>query len=172
MQISNFSVPSTHRLQKISKVSSRQRITQTIINLCPSCKGVKIAICSDCQGSGLLNFGGYHVKNHVQIDKITNESNRKWTAIQRTFGWRHFQVTGKKKEGKVTYICMQSVCDSTKSFWLNSKELKDRKVWAKGWLQTDLIEKLENRGAECKTCLGIGQLACKQCKDGFIDLEL
>eukprot|EP01023_Acetabularia_acetabulum_P020818 TRINITY_DN2087_c1_g1_i2.p3 TRINITY_DN2087_c1_g1~~TRINITY_DN2087_c1_g1_i2.p3 ORF type:complete len:174 (+),score=22.63 TRINITY_DN2087_c1_g1_i2:70-591(+) len=149
-----------------------RRLTLSITNLqCPGCNGTKIMICKDCKGEGILQFGGYHTQNHVQVEKITNANNNKWTAIKRTFGWRHFQVRGKKKEGKIMYIKMQSVIDENKVFWLNVKELKDRKIWAKGWLQTDLIKEMEKGNKECKTCEGIGQLKCTKCADGYIDID-
>ncbi|NEQ28606.1 MAG: TIGR02450 family Trp-rich protein [Microcoleus sp. SIO2G3] len=57
----------------------------------------------------------------------------KWTAQQETWGWRHFQVVNRKNEGQWVFAEMIAACDPTVRFWLNARQLKDRKLWRSGW---------------------------------------
>ena len=57
----------------------------------------------------------------------------KWTACQRTFGWRHFQVVNRKNQGTWVYAELVSSCDHTVRFWINAKALKDKAQWQPGW---------------------------------------
>ena len=50
----------------------------------------------------------------------------KWTAMQRTLGWRHFHVTDKRKAAGETFICMVSTCNNDTKMWLNTSVLKSR----------------------------------------------
>lgn len=58
----------------------------------------------------------------------------KWTATQKTWGWRHFEVVNRKNEGKWVFAEMKSSCDSSVRFWLNANQLKDSSLWQAGWL--------------------------------------
>ena len=44
----------------------------------------------------------------------------KWTALERTFGWRHFHVQQKQNTGKDVFVLMQSTCDRTTQFWVRA----------------------------------------------------
>jgi tryptophan-rich hypothetical protein len=57
----------------------------------------------------------------------------KWTACQRTLGWRHFQVINRKNEGEWVFAEMVASCDSDARFWINAKQLKDSNLWLAGW---------------------------------------
>ncbi|MBD2088778.1 TIGR02450 family Trp-rich protein [Microcoleus sp. FACHB-1515] len=57
----------------------------------------------------------------------------RWTAQQETWGWRHFQVVNRKNEGQWVFAEMVAACDPTVRFWLNARQLKDRKLWRSGW---------------------------------------
>lgn len=57
----------------------------------------------------------------------------KWTALQNTFGWRHFQVMNRKNEGKMVFAELVSSCDPTVRFWLNAQQLKNDRLWQAGW---------------------------------------
>jgi tryptophan-rich hypothetical protein len=57
----------------------------------------------------------------------------KWTATQKMWGWRHFQVINRQNEGDQVFAEMVSSCDSTVRFWVNAKALKDRAQWQAGW---------------------------------------
>ncbi len=57
----------------------------------------------------------------------------KWTAQEKTFGWRHFRVTARKTEGSLVFAELIAACDPTVRFWLNAKILKDRTRWQPGW---------------------------------------
>jgi tryptophan-rich hypothetical protein len=57
----------------------------------------------------------------------------KWTAVQDTFGWRHFIVTNRKNEKNIVFAELKATCDQSVRFWLNAKALKDRNLWHPGW---------------------------------------
>lgn len=57
----------------------------------------------------------------------------KWTAREKTFGWRHFQVIGRKNEGKLVFAELVSACDPSVRFWTSTKSLSDRDLWQPGW---------------------------------------
>ena len=57
----------------------------------------------------------------------------KWTAKQKTWGWRHFQVVNRKKEGKWVFAEMVASCDPSVRFWINAKSLKQQSMWQAGW---------------------------------------
>ncbi|WP_019498306.1 TIGR02450 family Trp-rich protein [Pseudanabaena sp. PCC 6802] len=61
----------------------------------------------------------------------------KWTALQETFGWRHFVVTNRKNEGSLVFAEMKAACDRSVRFWLNAKALRDRSLWLPGWKALD-----------------------------------
>ncbi|MEO0432005.1 MAG: TIGR02450 family Trp-rich protein [Cyanobacteria bacterium J06656_5] len=63
----------------------------------------------------------------------------KWTAQQRTMGWRHFQVTNRKNEGKLVFAELVASCDPTVRFWINASGLKNRQLWKAGWQTRDQI---------------------------------
>ncbi|MBE9065120.1 TIGR02450 family Trp-rich protein [Leptolyngbya cf. ectocarpi LEGE 11479] len=72
----------------------------------------------------------------------------KWTAQQRTMGWRHFQVTNRKNEGKLVFAELVASCDPTIRFWINANVLKNRQLWKAGWKTLDQIsgEQSQNDG--------------------------
>lgn len=130
---------------------------------CGKCGGSCSVACAACAGAGRLPAGGYQARNPVSAARVLNS---KWTALQRTFGWRHFRVTQKRKEGKEAFVLMVAACDENTQLWLNLKNLKDRGRWAAGWLQRrDLVAMQDNEatGAECKACRGAGSVACPLC---------
>ena len=57
----------------------------------------------------------------------------KWTARQKTFGWRHVQVVNRKNEGNLVFAELVASCDADVRFWINAKGLKNRNLWAAGW---------------------------------------
>lgn len=57
----------------------------------------------------------------------------KWTACDRTFGWRHFCVINRKQEGTILFAELVAACDPNVRFWLNAAILKDRRIWQPGW---------------------------------------
>ena len=65
----------------------------------------------------------------------------KWTAIQKTWGWKHFQVVNRKNQGKWVFAEMVASCDPQTRFWLNASQLKDDSLWLPGWKTLQEIEK-------------------------------
>ena len=57
----------------------------------------------------------------------------KWTAQQRTMGWRHFQVMNRKNQGKLIFAELVASCDPDVRFWINASVLKSRQLWRAGW---------------------------------------
>jgi tryptophan-rich hypothetical protein len=57
----------------------------------------------------------------------------KWTATQKTWGWRHFQVVDRQNQGKWVFAEMVASCDPQTRFWLNASQLKDDSLWLPGW---------------------------------------
>jgi tryptophan-rich hypothetical protein len=57
----------------------------------------------------------------------------KWTALESTFGWRHFQVVNRKNQGEWVYAELVSSCDAEVRFWINAQILKDQRRWKAGW---------------------------------------
>lgn len=69
----------------------------------------------------------------------------KWTAKQKTWGWRHFQVVNRKNEGKWVFAEMVASCDAKTRFWLNAAQLKDESLWLAGWKTLQEIELVEKK---------------------------
>jgi tryptophan-rich hypothetical protein len=57
----------------------------------------------------------------------------KWTALESTFGWRHFQVVNRKNQGEWVYAELVSSCDTQVRFWINAQILRDQRRWKAGW---------------------------------------
>jgi tryptophan-rich hypothetical protein len=57
----------------------------------------------------------------------------KWTALQKTEGWRHFQVVNRKNQGAWVFAELVASCDASVRFWINAKQLKNRNLWQAGW---------------------------------------
>lgn len=93
----------------------------------------------------------------------------KWTAMERTFGWRHFVVSSKRKaspHGQGWFVEMAATCDDTCRFWVNAQNLKDRERWSMGWLQkseTVPPEELGRWKTVCKACKGQRRVPCGMC---------
>ncbi|KAL4452629.1 hypothetical protein ABPG75_008291 [Micractinium tetrahymenae] len=145
---------------------------------CRRCAGSGSVPCGQCGGSGRLARGGYHKRNPVNAARLVGS---KWTAMERTFGWRHFRAVQKQGQGKGTLVLLQATCDESTQFWVNMQNLKDRGRWASGWLQKQEILALEAQqqaaaegpgaqrpggaagGTPCKGCAGSGAVPCPLC---------
>lgn len=57
----------------------------------------------------------------------------KWTAQQKMWGWRHFQVVNRKNQGQWVFAEMVAACDPNVRFWTNAELLKDCSQWLAGW---------------------------------------
>lgn len=67
----------------------------------------------------------------------------KWTAQQKTWGWRHFQVVNRKNEGQWVFAEMVASCDPAVRFWINAKALKDTEMWEPGWTTLKEIKEID-----------------------------
>eukprot|EP00252_Welwitschia_mirabilis_P010420 TRINITY_DN23691_c0_g1_i1.p1 TRINITY_DN23691_c0_g1~~TRINITY_DN23691_c0_g1_i1.p1 ORF type:complete len:220 (-),score=26.35 TRINITY_DN23691_c0_g1_i1:227-886(-) len=137
---------------------------------CRFCKGDGYVVCGKCNGKGKLGKGGFHKKNPVALHRIVGS---KWTALETTFGWRHFIVHTKRRgTGKEWFLEMVATCDKNTHFWIHAKNLKDRDRWSMGWLQRDELMQT-SKGTEnviCKACKGAGRLRCRACDSQSIDI--
>ena len=79
--------------------------------------------CKNIDHSKALAGCGCHISYFERWKCV--HSGSKWTAMETTFGWRHFHVHSKRKgPGKDWFIEMVSTCDNTTQFWVNAKNLK------------------------------------------------
>ncbi|NER81851.1 MAG: TIGR02450 family Trp-rich protein [Leptolyngbya sp. SIO1D8] len=69
----------------------------------------------------------------------------KWTARQKTLGWRHFQVVNRKNEGNLVFAELVAACDGEVRFWINAKGLKNRNLWMAGWQPLQVLEGLSHK---------------------------
>ncbi|WIA11765.1 hypothetical protein OEZ85_011859 [Tetradesmus obliquus] len=104
-------------------------------------------------------------KNPLNMSRIIGS---KWTAMQETLGWRHFRVTQQRKLDKHTaFLLLQASCDTSAQLWVNVQTLRDRGVWAAGWLPMSEIQGLglevQGRGLKCQACSGLGFKPCQSC---------
>ncbi|HAG83166.1 MAG TPA: TIGR02450 family Trp-rich protein [Cyanobacteria bacterium UBA12227] len=67
----------------------------------------------------------------------------KWTAIQKTWGWQHFQVVNRQNQGQWVFAEMVASCDRNVRFWLNANQLKDRSLWQPGWQSLAEMKEIE-----------------------------
>ncbi|KAK9840819.1 hypothetical protein WJX81_007156 [Elliptochloris bilobata] len=85
---------------------------------CRRCGGTQELSCAQCGGAGRLSRGGYHRNNPVNSARIVGT---KWTARQRTLGWRHFHAVQQlREEGGEKYVLLVSTCDNQTKLWLNA----------------------------------------------------
>ncbi len=69
---------------------------------CYACRATSgVVTCQDCGGRGVMARGGYTRSNPVSIKQVVGS---KWTAHERTFGWKHFVVRERRKEGAANYV--------------------------------------------------------------------
>lgn len=165
-EFNEFVVPKQKRVDEPPNTQFVKALTELYPPLpCRFCRGSLSLPCERCEGRGNLSRGGYQKRNPISLDRIIGS---KWTAMERTFGWRHFRVCSKTKgQGKEWFLEMVATCDETSRFWVNAQNLKDRERWGMGWLQRVEID-AALQGAEgsrmtCKNCKGEGHVVCRSC---------
>ncbi|MDA0673380.1 MAG: TIGR02450 family Trp-rich protein [Cyanobacteria bacterium] len=57
----------------------------------------------------------------------------KWTAQEKTLGWRHFRVINRKNQGAMVFAELVAACDPEVRLWINAKTLKNHRLWQAGW---------------------------------------
>ncbi|KAF6265840.1 hypothetical protein COO60DRAFT_1291937 [Scenedesmus sp. NREL 46B-D3] len=132
---------------------------------CLICQSSGRVPCKECDGRGFLKRGGYMKKNPLNMSRITGS---KWTAMEETLGWRHFRVIQQRKLDKHTaFLLLQASCDHSAALWVNAQTLRDRGVWAAGWLPMSEIQglglEMQGRGLKCQACSGLGFKPCQSC---------
>ncbi len=168
--------------------------TPTTDGFCFACRpGQGRVTCRGCSGSGLLSRAGYARANPVDLKRVVGKgvsthchtaarclpnatapiAGSKWTALEKTFGWRHFQAVSRKKEGSAQFVELASTCDTNVRFFVNATNLKDRSRWLCGWLEREEMQAASaDTGGRCRACSGSGQVACPACSspDGIVDI--
>jgi len=132
---------------------------------CFWCQGNEMMPCDDCGAKGYTRNRNHHRNNPVNIQLVVGS---KWTAMERVFGWRHFECKQKMKISKRTYLLLVATCDDTARLWVHSDILKSRDVWAAGWLQkSELVRLLQGDEEQhvCKTCHGSQCIPCRFCSE-------
>ena len=141
---------------------------------CPWCNGTATLPCTDCEGTGRrIAQRNHHAKNHVNVARVVGT---KWTSLDRTFGWRHFEckelhvlTSDAENKKKRTYCLLEATCDPTARLWVELEILKSRRIWAAGWLQRDTLRSIldemaaEGEGDPCDTCHGEKTVPCRYC---------
>ena len=56
----------------------------------------------------------------------------KWTALQKTEGWRHFEVVNRKNQGSWVFAELVASCVRRYAFGLMPNSSKNRALWAGG----------------------------------------
>eukprot|EP00898_Chlorokybus_atmophyticus_P002206 jgi/Chlat1/2987/Chrsp2S04705 len=160
------SAPTVCRINLLAESSlhielARKSLNDLIQHSCRQCHGERSVPCGCCDGRGFLQKGGYNRRNPVNVSHLIGS---KWTAEERTFGWRHFRVASMRKHGKAVFVEMVSCCDETSRFWLNTTNLKDRLQWTMGWKQKSEMDNAKaGEGPVCKACQGAAVLPCPMC---------
>ncbi|GLC77822.1 hypothetical protein PLESTB_000957500 [Pleodorina starrii] len=142
----------------------QEREQELIPQRCSKCGGTGKCTCADCAGTGRLSRAGYNKKNRVDMSRVVGS---KWTAMQETMGWRHFRVIQCRKGASgVAFVQMQASCDPATQLWMNAGNLKDRDLWAAGWLQMSEVADHAGSltgGVTCRACSGTGSTPCPVC---------
>ena len=144
--------------------NQRPRVEPVLDGRCFQCRPRDgLVTCPDCGGTGQLSRGGYNVRNPVNLKSVVGS---KWTAAEKTFGWRHFLVRSKRREGAATFVELVSTCDESVVVWLDARNLKDRARWSCGWLERAEMNApatQQGAGGTCRACSGQGQCRCPAC---------
>jgi tryptophan-rich hypothetical protein len=148
-----------------SFVRAPQLVNYQRTRACGRCAGTAAVPCAPCSGTGRLPPGGYNARNPVNAARVVGT---KWTAMQRTLGWRHFRVLQRRREGKgEAFVLLAATCDERTQLWVSLGALKDRRAWAAGWLQKTEMRALEDAaggaGPSCRACRGAGAVTCPLC---------
>jgi len=136
---------------------------------CRACRPrLGLVTCADCEGGGVLSRAGYARSNPVSLNRIVGS---KWTAMERTFGWRHYRAVSRKREGTASFVELVSTCDPSVRFFVNSTNLKDRSRWLCGWLEREELRAPEAAGGGCcRACSGSGSVKCPGCAGKVVNI--
>ncbi|GFR43300.1 hypothetical protein Agub_g4366, partial [Astrephomene gubernaculifera] len=158
---------------------------------CPHCGGTGTVTCGDCGGRGRLSRAGYNKRNRVDMARIIGskwtamQETLGWrhfrvaqliglfaSLIQHIgyssppschwfffFSSRQVRKTGSGS----AFVQLQASCDPAAQLWVSAGNLRDRDLWAAGWLQLSQMADPAAAGAPCRTCSGSGSVPCGTC---------
>lgn len=169
--------PASRHIEPFCPIVSPVSRNSCLLFRCYWCQGAATMPCGECRGTGRDPAKkNHHARNHVNTSRVVGT---KWTALERTFGWRHFEVKEvlsikgdpKKKNSKQTYVLLEATCDGTARLWVDVDILKSRKIWSAGWLQKETLQKLlaedtvdgDKAHPPCKACGGRKTAPCRYC---------
>ena len=130
---------------------------------CFWCSGTSTTVCSTCGAVGSVPQVSGQSRNVISLQHVINS---KWTAMERTFGWRHFHCIQKVKIQSTTFVLLVATCDENAKLWVHIDILKSKSLWAPGWLQKSELHALlseKNASNVCETCQGTGATQCTYC---------
>mmetsp|Transcript_6866 Transcript_6866/g.11693 ORF Transcript_6866/g.11693 Transcript_6866/m.11693 type:complete len:215 (-) Transcript_6866:472-1116(-) len=167
----------TPSLTASSSVMPRKQLYFAGRGLCPVCHGQGREPCTPCEGKGWLGRGAFNRRNPVPTQPI----NAKFTSLERVLGWRHFKVIQQRKVEKLQFLLMQASCDPAARLWVSRETVRDRSIWAAGWLQlSDILAEVQSNGADtgtmpatakpCPACSATGMTLCKYCDAAGVDI--
>jgi tryptophan-rich hypothetical protein len=64
---------------------------------------------------------------------ITKLYKSKWTSLTKINGWKHYEVLNIDK--KNDWIELFAICDKDEKAFVSKEELKNKKLWKRGWDQ-------------------------------------
>jgi tryptophan-rich hypothetical protein len=167
-----LSRPSALRIVSSSDESNRSSTGSFAIPLkrrgpvdkpCFWCSGTNSTVCSTCGGIGNVPQITGQSRNVISLQHVINS---KWTAMERTLGWRHFHCIQKMKIKTTTFVLLVATCDENAKLWVHIDMLKSKSLWAPGWLQKSELHALlseKNACNVCETCQGTGAVQCRYC---------
>lgn len=110
----------------------------------------------------------YHPSHTRFCCAASNAPGSKWTAASESdvLGWRHFTCVQQRRIGKLVFVLMQASCDPAAQIWLAVQLLKNRNLWAAGWLQmSEMVGAAETpTGKICQSCSGTAFKVCVTCR--------
>lgn len=85
----------------------------------------------------------------------------RWTAMERTLGWRHFQAVQKRGQGRDAFVLLESTCDRDTKLWVRpdaSHLLATVARWNASWGR-----QLQRKSADACACMSCGSGAGCRC---------
>ena len=66
-----------------------------------------------------------------KYNRVFKLERSKWTSVKKLNGWRHYEVLNiDKKNNKIELF---AVCEKSKRIIVNKEDLKNRRLWLRGW---------------------------------------
>jgi len=136
---------------------------------CHVCQGRGVIRCSVCEGRGVVRATGLSKHNALPKTLVSSQ----WTSVEVYRGHRHhtiMEVMGSAKSADSASshrVRMRNCCGPTSDFWIPVQELRDKRVWRRGWLTLEDILQADGGplvdARVCFRCKGGKILRCVDC---------